>query len=59
MAQEDIYQKSLEYHEKPYPGKIAIKPISPSRTALELNSPAVRFTRMSMLHTATPQRAIP
>ena len=25
MAQEDIYQKSLEYHEKPFPGKIAIK----------------------------------
>ena len=33
MAQEDIYQKSLEYHEKPYPGKIAIKLTKPADTA--------------------------
>ncbi|MCI6198871.1 MAG: malic enzyme-like NAD(P)-binding protein [Succinivibrionaceae bacterium] len=36
MAQEDIYQKSLEYHEKPYPGKIAIKLTKPADTAYDL-----------------------
>ena len=36
MAQEDIYQKSLEYHEKPFPGKIAIKLTKPADTAYDL-----------------------